>query len=98
MAYNKEFEHRNCKFNMMVELKTKVERFAGGKTYHTIRTYNQGGSYDSKVQVEDSELDYRMEEEVMKAKEHADSKAGVAMSSAEAHLLKRGFQGFYSKW
>lgn len=92
LQYNKEFEYKGSRFNITVELNTKVEKRMNGDRWHSIRCNDMGaGNYYEKKQVIDADL----ESEILACQERAKASVGTiphSESEQELLLIKLGFK------
>lgn len=66
--FNKQFEHKDYKFNISVELNTKAERTLNGKVWHTVITNCLGSN---NYYIKDEVLSVELENCINKHKEDA---------------------------
>lgn len=89
-SYNKEFEYKGYRFNIKVELNTKIEKQLDGKLWHTIAVNDMGPSnYYRKFDVLDFDLTTGISNAIDHAKAHVDDK--TQLSTAEKTLINLGF-------
>ncbi len=89
---NKEFEYRSYKFNIKVELNTKVEKKLNGDRWHTVTTNCMGAdNYYKKEKVNDRLLVLHVISCESDAKKYVDEKLGGKPSPNEK-LSELGFK------
>lgn len=90
---NKEFEYKGYKFNIKVELDTKVERRINGSRWHTVTTNCMDyDNYYDKMEIKDEFLETCVKNMEKKAKEYVDLKDYRGESHYENRLLAMGFK------
>ena len=96
--FNKEFTHKEHKFNMVITLHTKVERKLNGRVWHTIETssiddyYSMDNlNYNLKEEVEDFKLAQKITEHRNLAVKYVDDLTSKAPSEDEEFLFSLGF-------
>lgn len=89
---NKEFEYKTYKFNISVDLNTKVEKRMNGKKWHTIITNCMGGNnYYQKQEVETYQLEEAVKEHKQNAIDYIDKLTYKQQSFEEQILSGLGF-------
>lgn len=85
---NKQFDYKNYKFNISVELNTREEKRIGGKTCHTVITNCLGGNnFYVKEEIESSKLFECIEEQHIKATKYVDQLTNQVPKSKDEQLL-----------
>lgn len=89
--YSKIYEYKKYKFNISVELNTKVERGLNGKKYHTVILNDMGATnfYIKELVLDETLLSY-IDVCIAKAKLFVDERSEV-ISKTEQNLLSDGF-------
>ena len=89
---DKQIEYKGYKFNVTVELNTKIEKCLNGKRFHTVRVNDLGPSnYYVKKEIEDSKLFEAIEAMQNDAKLLVDKRNGTIKDTTVAILEKLGF-------
>lgn len=89
---NKEFEYRGYKFNIKVELETRVTKEINGDKYHTVLINDMGpGNYYKKEEVRDSLLEKALYSLEKRAEDYV-NKIIDGRPSHDERLTKLGFK------
>lgn len=89
---NKEFDYRGYKFNIKVELNTRVERRMDGERWHTVTTNCMDfDNYYKKEEVKDRFLEVCVQDAERLAKQYIDEKEDGKKSDDE-RLSALGFK------
>jgi hypothetical protein len=89
---NKQFEYRGYKFNMSVELNTKVEKKLNGKRLHTIITNCMGSNnYYLKDEIETYQIEEYVERHKQLVTDYIDKLLYKEVSFEEKLLSGLGF-------
>lgn len=90
--FNKQFEHKDYKFNTSVELNTRAERKLNGKVWHTIITNCLGGNnYYVKDEIETYQIEEYVEKHKQDAIDYIDKLTYKEKSFEETILSNLGF-------
>ena len=89
---NKQFDYKGYKFNIKVELNTRVERGINGERWHTVTTNCiDFDNYYKKEEVKDKFLEFCVQDTERLAKQYIDEKEDGKKSSDD-RLSSLGFE------